>query len=69
MRLTSHDARNIANRAGVDITTDFHALTSDQVNRLRIEADARGYRTYRNAPGSRLRMFWQYVQRTARGRT
>lgn len=65
-RLDPWDARAILTVAGCDIASDFHALNSDKVEALRVQADARGYRAPRNANGSRLRYFHAYCVRLAR---
>lgn len=63
--MTRSEAYDIAQRVGVPVSKDFHTLSSFTVERILIEADARRYRKSRFAPGSRARMFWQYVQRRA----
>lgn len=42
---------------GIDPQTDYHALTSTQVDALLIKADAWRYRKPKNANGSRGRYF------------
>jgi hypothetical protein len=63
--LTRSNAHDVAQRAQAPIGADFHTLTSSQVERLLVEADRLKYRKRKNAPGSRGRMFWQYIQRRA----
>lgn len=45
---------------------DFHSLDSGKVEALLMLADERKYRRPQNANGSRARMFYQYVTRTAK---
>lgn len=61
-RSTAHD---ILQRAQVPIGANYYALTSSQVDRLLLEADARKYRKPKNANGSRSRYFHEYLQRRA----
>lgn len=63
LRLQFYEARNIIARIGCKLSADFHTLDSNQVNRVLMEADERGYRKPRNANGSRGRYFFAYVQR------
>jgi hypothetical protein len=63
-RLSPSDARAILSTLGNPLH-DFHALRSEDVQRLIDAADARRYRKPRNAPGSRARMFHAYVTRAA----
>ena len=49
--------------AGVDFRADFHALPSSAVAALLDAADRYGYRTPRNASGSRARCFFQFLTR------
>lgn len=66
-QLDRYDARAILARIGVSVTSppDFHTLRAETVERVLAEADARRYRKAANAPGSRGRMFYQYVARAA----
>lgn len=66
-RLDRHAAREILSRIGVSAAAppDFHTLNSEAVERVLAQADARRYRKPANAPGSRGRMFYQYVTRAA----
>jgi hypothetical protein len=59
------DARAILARANVPPDVDFHTLGSDQVTALLKQARLHRYRESKNAPGSRARMFCQYLQRVA----
>ena len=63
-RLTLSESREIARDVSPGETVDFHRLSSSQVEKLLRHADARKYRTPRNANGSRARCFWQYVCRS-----
>ena len=64
-RLNRHDALNILGRLGMKPDSDFHALNSEQVDRLLAEADKAKYRKPRNANGSRGRYFHAYLIRSA----
>lgn len=66
-RLDRDDAREILSRLRLDVNSppDFHALPSAKVDEVTAQADARRYRKARNAPGSRARMFYQYVTTAA----
>jgi hypothetical protein len=66
-QLDRYDARAILTRIGVSAASppDFHTLSSATVERVLSEADARRYRKAAGAPGSRGRMFYQYVTRAA----
>lgn len=59
------DARGAFHRMRLDRRADFHTLRSEEVERVLAEADRVRYRKSKNAPGSRARMFWQYLQRRA----
>ena len=64
-RLGFYEARNIIAAIGCELSTDFHALSANQVERLLMEARQYGYRRPKNANGSTARYFFAYVQRTA----
>lgn len=64
-RLTRSEALDIFQRAKVDPSANFFALSSSEVHALLIEANARHYRAPKNAPGSRGRMFHAYLSRAA----
>lgn len=59
------DARDLAARYGIDLERDFHALPSEQVERIIAAADSVRYRAPRNANGSRARYFHARLVRTA----
>jgi hypothetical protein len=63
-RMTSTQARAILSRACIDPKMDFYALRSEQVNELRIAADAWKYRKPKNANSSRVSYFHAYVIRS-----
>lgn len=48
---------------GVNLDADFHALRSSDVDIVLAVAKAAGYRKSKSAPGSRARMFFQYLSR------
>lgn len=64
-RLDRERARGILNRAHVPLDDSFHALSSDQVDSISLEADAYGYHKPRNANGSRARYFHALLIRRA----
>ncbi len=59
-------ACDILSRVGIPRGEDFHVLSSSKVDHLLTEARRVGYRKSRSAPGSRGRMFHQYLQRLCR---
>jgi hypothetical protein len=65
-RISRADACNILARVGVQAAEDFHALSTSKVSALVDEARRVGYRKSKSAPGSRGRMFHQYLQRLCR---
>lgn len=64
-RLTPDDARRIARDHNIPLAEDFHALSSNAVERINAAADLRGYRKPANANGSRARYFHALLSRTA----
>jgi hypothetical protein len=64
--MTPDDARNTLRLCSIPPEVDFHALSSDAVERLLERAKAWKYRTPRNANGSRARYFHAYLERLAR---
>lgn len=62
--MTRADARDILTRTGT-AGIQFHALPSDKVEALRIEADLVKYRQPKNANGSRARYFHAFLCRLA----
>lgn len=65
VKLTPAEARRILRVCNIDFGADFHRLDSMDVQYLLLQADRLKYRTPKNAPGSRGRMFFQFVQRVA----
>jgi hypothetical protein len=65
MAVAKADAIDLAGRYGIDLTRDFHALPSGQVERIIEAADSVRYRQPRNANGSRARYFHARLVRTA----
>ena len=57
------DALALVERFGIDLSRDFHALSSDQVERIVAAADSVRYRVPRNANGSRARYFHARLER------
>ena len=64
-RLTRGEALDLARLHGFPLDSDFHALTSGEVEGVLAAADARGYRKPRTANGSRGRSFHAYLRRAA----
>lgn len=65
-RISPFGARQILSQVVGELGADFHTLSSSQVDELLAEANKVGYRKSKSAPGSRGRMFYQYLQRVAR---
>lgn len=63
--LTRTDAHNILQNCHITLGADYHALPSEQVERLLECAKSTHYRKPRNANGSTGRYFHAYVQRQA----
>jgi hypothetical protein len=61
--MTRFDAIDALNRCNVPVGTDFHTLSSSQVDALLTEADFFRYRKPKNANGSRGRYFHAHLQR------
>lgn len=66
-RLTAETARGIATRWQIDLAADFHALRTDEVERISAAADEYRYRKPQHANGSRARYFHAFLVRTAKG--
>lgn len=64
-RLTRTDAHDHLARAHVPVGSDFHKLSTTQVDDLLREADRVKYRKPKNANGSRARYFHAYLERAA----
>lgn len=62
-KLTPKEAKAMLIADGMDFEQDFHALGSSAVQRLADVAKLAGYRKSKNAPGSTVRMFYQYLSR------
>lgn len=62
-RVPACEAKRLLSARGVDLKKDFHQLNSSDVNIVLDVAKAAGYRKSKNAPGSKGRMFFQYLQR------
>lgn len=64
-KLTPQQAKALLIADGVDFSQDFHSQDRYVVGRLEELAKAAGYRKSKNAPGSTVRMFYQYLSRVA----
>ena len=62
-KLTPQQAKAMLMADGMDFQQDFHALDSSAVQALADVAKLAGYRKSKNAPGSTVRMFYQYLSR------
>lgn len=62
-RMTKETAWNLAIRHGIDLATDFHAKSSDEVESIVEAMKEVRYRAPRNRMGSRARYFFAYMQR------
>jgi len=62
-KMSHEDARDMLMNNGVSFDEDFHALSSDAVDRISQAAKATGYRKRKDAPGSTARMYYTYLQR------
>lgn len=63
--LTRSEARELLAKARVDIGADFFTLSTDQKIGLLDAAKLVKYKPSKYAPGSKARMFHQYLQRRA----
>jgi hypothetical protein len=62
-KMSHEDARAMLMNNDVLFDQDFHALSSDAIGRLEQAANATGYRKRKDAPGSKVRMYYQFLQR------
>lgn len=62
-KLTPQQAKALLIADGVDFSQDFHSQDRYVVGRLEELAKAAGYRKSKKAPGSTVRMFYQYLSR------
>lgn len=65
-RLTLNTAADLAARFAIPLDRDYHTLSHAEKLRVIAAADERRYRAPKNAPGSRGRMFYQYLQRVTK---
>jgi hypothetical protein len=61
-----HAAIQTLKSMGIDLSEDFHALRTSQVDSVLEMARAVKYSKSKGAPGSRARMYYQFLQRLAR---
>jgi ribosomal protein S13 len=61
--MTRNDAREVLTKLGITIDKDYHQLTNSQVDKVVALAVLYGYHKSKNAPGSKGRMFFQFLQR------
>ena len=62
-RMSHDDARALCSVFGIDPAQDWHAMPCAMKDAVLKAADARGYRKPKDAPGSRGRMFADYLRR------
>jgi hypothetical protein len=62
-KIDHHEAKRQLKADGVDFRQDFHALPSYEVQRLADFVKMTGYRKRKDAPGSTIRMYYQYLSR------
>lgn len=62
-RMTKETAWNLAIRHGIDLKTDFHAKSSDEVESISEAMKEVRYRAPKNRNGSPARCFFAYMQR------
>jgi len=62
-KLSRGDARKLLKDSGVDLGKDYHQLRSSDVDKVLAVAKLYGYRKSPTAPGSKGRMFFQFLQR------
>jgi len=60
------NATDIAARHHLDLSKDFHALSSSEVERVLAAANEVKYRRPANANGSRARYFFAFLKRSAK---
>jgi len=60
------DAKELLRKQGIDFRKDFFVLPASDVGLIVDAARATGYRKRRDAPGSRGRMYYQFLQRSCR---
>lgn len=68
-RQLKDDAAVILRDLGLNTTVDYHTLPSSKVDEILAVARQYKYTKSKGAPGSKARMFLEYLQRTARGRS
>lgn len=62
-KLTPQEARRELEADGIDFHQDFHTLSSSEIGRIGDMAAHVGYRKRKDAPGSTVRMYFQYLSR------
>jgi hypothetical protein len=62
-KITACDAKRRLIAEGIDFRQDFHQLRNDDVCKILDAAKAARYHKSKNAPGSRARMYYQYLKR------
>ncbi len=62
-RMPVCEAQRLLVARGVDLSEDYHALRSRDVDIVLDVAKAAGYRKSKGAPGSKARMFFAHLQR------
>jgi len=62
-RIPACDAKSFLKARGVDFSVNYFALRGSEVQIVLDVAKAVGYRKRKDAPGSKARMFYQYLAR------
>lgn len=65
-KISRAEAKRLLLSDGIDFSRDFHALGSQEVQRILEVAHLAGYRKRKDAPGSTARMYYQYLSREDR---
>jgi len=67
-KIPACEAKRRLETDGINFDADFFELRSSEVNKVLDMAKAARYYKSKNAPGSRARMYYQYLKRSRCGR-
>ena len=62
-KISKEEAKEMAEDMGLNLKKDFFTLNRYEVDKVLEIAKMKGYKKAKNAPGSKARMFWYYLQR------
>lgn len=62
-RMTKETAWNLAVRHGINLNTDYHSKSTDEVESIRVAMKEVRYRAPKQRNGSESRYFFAYLQR------